>query len=591
MNPRIGLAFFAAVFAAAGASAAAQRIDPMPVEQAFRAEARAANGAIEIEYQMAEGLYLYRDRFHFEAVGDGARIGETQYPPAVSHEDPFFGETQVYYNSVVVRAPVVAAAESPSIIKIAAVSQGCDEQVGICYPPQEQIFAVAWPPAAAAAASTTNNADADEAGAATAILRDGNLLWIVAAFFGFGLLLSFTPCVLPMAPVVAGIVAAQAGAEGKAISKPRAAALGAAYVLGAATLHTTAGVAAGFAGRLFSAWLQTPPVLIAFALVIGALSLSLFGVFEFRLPAPKFASAPPRRGRGMAGAFALGGASALILSPCVAAPLAGALAYVGQTGDAVLGGVALFSMSLGMGVLLMATAIFSGAALPRVGAWANDVKRVAGLMMLAVAVWMLSPLLPTPAVMLLYGALLVAAAIFLRALDSPPAGAGAAWRFVKAGGVVCLLWGALLLLGAASGGRDVLRPLSHWRQGGAAESATAPLRFEAVRSEAELESALQDSARPAMLEFYADWCVSCKEMEAFTFSDSRVRERLGRLTLLRADVTENDLAARDLLTRFRLFGPPGIVFFDVDGREIRGARVIGFESADDFLRSLDAAGV
>ena len=495
MNPRVGLAFFAAVFAAAGASAAAQRIDPMPVEQAFRAEARAANGAIEIEYQMAEGLYLYRDRFHFEAVGDGARIGETQYPPAVSHEDPFFGETQVYYNSVVVRAPVVAAGESPSIIKIAAVSQGCDEQVGICYPPQEQIFAVAWPPAAAAA--TTNNADADEAGAATAILRDGNLLWIVAAFFGFGLLLSFTPCVLPMAPVVAGIVAAQAGAEGKAISKPRAAALGAAYVLGAATLHTTAGVAAGFAGRLFSAWLQTPPVLIAFALVIGALSLSLFGVFEFRLPTPKFASAPPRRGRGMAGAFALGGASALILSPCVAAPLAGALAYVGQTGDAVLGGVALFSMSLGMGVLLMATAIFSGAALPRVGAWANDVKRVAGLMMLGVAVWMLSPLLPTPAVMLFITArcswrrrFFCARSIRLRrrrarlgVLSKRAAWCACCWaRFcfwarLRAGAMFC----------------------ARFRIGGkaaAAESVTAPLRFEAVRSEAELESALRDSARP-----------------------------------------------------------------------------------------------
>ena len=522
MNPRAGLAFFAAVFAAVGAlPAAAQRIDPMPVEQAFRAEARAANGAIEIEYQMAEGLYLYRDRFHFEAVGDGARIGETQYPPAVSHEDPFFGETQVYYNSVVVRAPVVAAAESPSIIKIAAVSQGCDEQSGFAIRRKSRFSRSRGPPAAAAAASTTtNNADADEAGAATAILRDGNLLWIVAAFFGFGLLLSFTPCVLPMAPVVAGIVAAQAGAEGKSVSKPRAAALARRMFWARRLCTRRRGSRPDSRGGFFRRGCKRAGLNRFRAGDWRAVAVAFRG---FRIPPSRaqirFRAAASRARDG--GRVRVGRSVGFDFKPVRRRAARGALAYVGQTGDAVLGGVALFSMSLGMGVLLMATAIFSGAALPRVGAWANDVKRVAGLMMLAVAVWMLSPLLPTPAVMLLYGALLVAAAIFLRALDSPPAGAGAAWRFVKAGGVVCLLWGALLLLGAASGGRDVLRPLSHWRQGGAAESVTAPLRFEAVRSEAELESALLDSPRPAMLEFYADWCVSCKEMEAFTFSDSR----------------------------------------------------------------------
>lgn len=300
----------------------------------------------------------------------------------------------------------------------------------------------------------------------------------------------------------------------------------------------------------------------------------------------------------------MGGFAALAASPCVAAPLVGALIFIGKTGDAFTGGVALFFLSLGMSALLLVAGATAGAALPKAGAWTADIRRVAGALLLGLAVWILSPLLPSVAQLILYGAILILCGALARALEPLPAEAGSAARVVKAGGAALMLWGALMLLGAASGGRDVLLPLSHWSAPGGAvggagktdggwEAGTA-LEFQPVADVGALDAALAASAaagRPAVLEFYADWCVSCKEFERFTLSDGRVRARLQTAALLRADVTDNGDAEKELLSRFGLFGPPALLFFGADGRLNPNARVIGYEDAEDFLQTLNAAGI
>jgi thiol:disulfide interchange protein DsbD len=317
----------------------------------------------------------------------------------------------------------------------------------------------------------------------------------------------------------------------------------------------------------------------------------MFGLYELQLPSAvqsRIADVTNRiRGGRLAGVFAMGAVSALIVGPCVAAPLAGALLYISQSRDVVLGGSALFAMALGMGVPLLAVGASAGALLPKTGPWMETVKRFFGILLLATAIYVVSPLVPVTAVMLAWAVLLVSAGIYLRAIDPLPAAARSFDRFAKAIGVVALVAGIAYLVGALAGSRDVLQPLSGLR--GSALGATAgPVEFTPVASTAELDRAVAAAAgRPVMLDFYADWCVSCKEMERYTFSDPQVRERLARLVKLQADVTQNAPEHGALLRRFRLFGPPGIVFFDSEGREIPGVRVIGFQSAPRFAAVLD----
>jgi len=279
--------------------------------------------------------------------------------------------------------------------------------------------------------------------------------------------------------------------------------------------------------------------------------------------------------------------SAVIVSPCVAAPLAGALLYISQTRDVALGGAALFTMALGMGVPLVAMGVSEGALLPKAGAWMGGVRKFFGVLLLAVAVWIVSPLLPTMVQMLAWGALLIGSAMFLRAIDPLPPSASGWWRLWKGAGIVALVAGVAIVVGALSGSRDVLRPLAGLT--GKAQSAAAPLPWTRVASLSDLEKKLKGPGRPVMLDFYADWCVSCKEMEAFTFSDPKVRAQLDRMLLLQADVTANSEADKALLKRFSLFGPPGIIFFDAEGREIKGLRVIGYQGPERFLKTLSLA--
>jgi thiol:disulfide interchange protein DsbD len=418
-------------------------------------------------------------------------------------------------------------------------------------------------------------------------LFEGNLLLVLGSFFAFGILLTFTPCVLPMIPILSGIIAG----EGRSLNRARALTLSLSYVLGMAATYAVAGVAAAFSGSLLAAALQNAWVLGAFAAVFVVLALSMFGFYELRLPGflhDRLHSAHRRlQGGRIASVAGMGVLSAVIVSPCVAAPLAGALLYISQTRDVALGGAALFAMALGMGVPLVAVGVSEGALLPKAGAWMESVRRFFGVLLLGVAIWIVSPVLPGAAVMLAWAALLIGSAMFLRAIDPLPPSASGWWRLWKGAGIFALVAGVALLVGALAGSRDPLRPLAGLTQGEARSG--SPLPWTRVASLGELQEKLKAPGRPVMLDFYADWCVSCKEMEAFTFSDPKVRAQLDGMLLLQADVTQNNEEHRALLKRFSLFGPPGIIFFDAQGREIRGLRVVGYQNAERFLKTLSIA--
>ena len=455
-------------------------------------------------------------------------------------------------------------------------------------------LALANEPTTALGASTppTASATAEPATAIAAIaadgfgldatLRGGRFWSVVGVFFLAGVLLSLTPCVLPMLPILSSIIVGHGGAP----SRGRGFALAASYSLGMALVYTAFGVAAGLAGEGLAASLQNPWVLGVFALGLVALSLSMFGVYELQLPGAvtsQLAGASQRLPAGRAASvFAMGGVSALIVSPCVAAPLAGALVYLSQTRDVWLGGSALFALAAGMSVPLLLVGASAGALLPKAGAWMDEVKRFFGILLLGVALYTVQTVLPAPLVLALWGALAVGAAVLVARVGSM---SRRAWRVGVAG--VFGLVGLMQFVGAASGGTDPLQPLAHLRGGAAAEA----LPFKRVRSVAELDAALQSAGRPVMLDFYADWCVSCKEMERFTFTDAAVQRKLADAVLLKVDVTANNDDDRALLKRFGLFGPPGTIFFDNAGRELAGKRVIGFQNSEQFLRSLDSVGL
>ncbi|WP_374343083.1 protein-disulfide reductase DsbD [Azonexus sp.] len=555
---------------------------------AFKPAVRAIDGrTLEISYEIAKGYYLYRDKFRFVADGDAASLGEPVFPKGKEKDDDNFGKVEVYYKSVAVRVPVERNASGTLALTLKVTSQGCAD-AGVCYPPQTPALAVELPDPASAPAAPAGAGDGDESGTIAATLKHAGFWTSLALFFVAGLGLSLTPCVFPMIPILSGIIAGQ----GQRSSHARGFWLALAYVLGMAVTYAAAGVAAGLTGTLISSALQNPWVLGAFALVFVVLSFSMFGFYELQLPVALQSklseeSGHLQGGRGL-GVFLMGALSALIVGPCVAAPLAGALLYIGQTGDAVLGGSALFAMALGMGAPLIAVGVAGGSLLPKTGPWMEGVKKAFGVLLLATAVWLVSPVVPPVAAMLAWAALLIIPAIYLHALDPLPPTAKGWHRFWKGIGIVMLLTGAALLIGALAGSRDPLQPLAGLR-GGAVAAESARLPFEPVRSVAELDARLAAVDRPVMLDFYADWCVSCKEMEKFTFADPAVRARLAGFTLLKADVTANGADDKALLARFGLFGPPGIIFFDPRGKEIAGVRVVGYQDAASFLRSLDRA--
>ena len=591
MRQLLLIALLSFLVPAAHAAGADELLEP---DKAFGFSARALDAAtVEVRYAIADGYYLYRDRFRFAAEPASVTLGQPQFPKGQVHEDKFFGKQETYRKEVRIRLPVEAAGAER--LKLLVTSQGCAD-VGVCYVPQVQsaelrlasfggsrssIFKENDPFASSPERVTAAGEDVRFAG----VLESRRLWLVMAVFFGAGLLLTFTPCVLPMIPILSGIIVG----EGRNLTRRRALLVSLAYVFGMALTYTAIGIAAALSGSLLSAALQNAWVLGGFAAIFVMLALSMFGFYELQLPSRwqmRIVQVSNRLGGGHWGAAMLMGMlSAAIVSPCVTAPLAGALLFMSQTRDAILGGTALFSMAIGMGVPLVLVGVSGGLVLPKSGHWMNAVKQFFGVLLLAVAIWIIAPVIPVAVQMFLWAMLLIGSGVFLGALE--PLGAGASgWdRLWKAFGIIALLAGVAQAVGALSGARDPLRPLS----GAFSDSpAQKPLPFEAVKAP-DLDARLKTANKVAMLDFYADWCVSCKEMERFTFSDPQVQARLGQMVLLRADVTANTADDKALLKRFRLFGPPGIIFFDARGREIEGLRVIGYQSPENFIKSLDLA--
>lgn len=576
-----------------GAAPSASEEEFLPVEKAFTVEVRAADTqTLVARLSPADSYYLYRDKIRFSIGPDEkAAIDTVQLPRGEPKQDPNFGETEVFHAPVQALIRLRRDTPEPIALVLNVGFQGCSEK-GLCYPPVTRPHPIALAALAASATPTQSVADVASPAAGSiqppaedrqiaGLLRSGNFWLVMVSFLGFGLLLSFTPCVLPMIPILSGMIAGQ----GTKVTRLRGLTLSATYVLGMALAYAIAGVLAGLSGTLLSAALQNPWVLGAFAGVFVLLALSMFGFYDLQLPTAWQTGAADTSNRltggTLVGVFVMGALSAVIVGPCVAAPLAGALLYVSQSRDVLLGGAALFMMALGMGLPLLVIGASAGALLPKAGAWMQTVKNFFGVLLLGAAVWMISPLIPTIAQMLCWSALMIISGIYLHAIDPLPTGASGFRKLWKGVGVIALLIGVALLVGGLSGGRDLFQPLSGLRMRAGGEEVQTP--FVRVASITELERALARAGKPVMLDFYADWCVSCKEMERLTFRDEDVKKRLGAMLLLQVDVTSNSADDAALLKRFGLFGPPGIIFFDRKGKEIEGSRVIGYRSAERFL--------
>ncbi len=621
--------------------------DFLPPEQAFGFSVRALDArSVEVRFAIEPGYYLYREQFKFAAPG--ATLGAPVLPQGkVKFDETFQKNVETYRGDVRVVIPVEQA---PAEFRLVTTSQGCAD-AGLCYPPMQSpasvslagfggsgdVHALAAPdagpggggPAALGAPGATpaaagTGARAGSGSAVESVLKGGAFWPVVGAFFLAGLLLSLTPCVLPMLPIVSSIIVGHGGYRSgvalagggasvpapRSVSRGRGLALAASYSLGMAIVYTAFGVAAGLAGEGLAAALQNPWVLGAFAVGLVALALSMFGVYELQLPqaiACRMTAASQRLPAGqVAGVCAMGGVSALIVSPCVAAPLAGALLYLSQTRDVWLGGTALFSMAAGMSVPLLLVGASAGALLPRAGAWMVEVRIVFGILLLGVALWTVQPVLPAPLAVALWGTIALAAAATLFARGGAAAASAGrgdaatgpwtaaalphhAWRHALA--ALLAFVGVLQLVGAASGATDPLQPLAPFASRSALAQAPGMPRFALVRSVGELDAALRSAGRPVDARLLRRLVRLVQGDGALHVHRSGGPAPACRRGAAKADVTANNEDDKALLRRFHLFGPPGTIFFDPRGEEVAAARLIGFQNSGDFLRTLRQAGL
>ena len=554
--------------------------DFLPPEKAFRVSARLIDAkSIEVKFEIAEGYYLYRERLTFKA--EGASMGAPDIPHGKVKFDPNFEkEVETFRQQLIVRIPV----DNSDKFKLTVGNQGCSDK-GLCYAPMETIFrlsSLSIKNQEASGASDTQAANAlvkqeqdGESGRIQASLASGKLSLILPLFFLLGLGLSLTPCVLPMVPILSFIIVG----EGAQTSRGRGFVLSLSYALGMAFVYTALGIAAGLLGEGLAAALQKPWLLTSFAVLIAVMSLAMFDVYQLQMPASLqlllTKMSERQKGGKLFGVFIMGALSALIVGPCVAAPLAGALVYISQTRNVIIGGSALFIMALGMSVPLLLLGLSAGTLLPRAGQWMKVVKPLFGVVMLALALWMVASLIPSWVLMAGWGLLAVAYGIFI--LLSSHLG----W-FPKLFGVLFVLLGAAQWIGIATGSDNPFAPWENLRGERAQKT-----EFKKIKTVDELDQALASAGGKAvMLDFYADWCVSCIEMEKLTFTEPAIKQVMDQMLLLQADVTANDADDKALLKRFSLFGPPGIIFFGRDGQEMRDTRVIGFKSSDVFLQRL-----
>jgi len=552
-------------------------------DAAFGVDIHAEGKQIKADFRIAPGYYLYKDRIKFALKP--ALAHEVHLPNGDIKNDPNFGKIEVYHQDMTGVITLKDHANQHIIVK--ATYQGCSEK-GLCYAPQHQEFALKLKNSGSDQQLSANSPSNSDSHAAN-LLENGQWWLIILGFFTAGLLLAFTPCVFPMIPILSSMIIG----KNAHTSRLHAFNLSLAYTMGMCVTYTLAGIAAGLSGQMLSNALQSPLALGFGASIFVLLSLSMFGFYELKLPHAlenKFLNWNQRfKGGNYVSDLLMGALSALIISPCVAAPLAGALLYISKTHDVVLGGVALFSLSLGMGAPLLAIGASAGTLLPKAGAWMNTIRHIFGVLMLGVAVWLITPIIPIAAQMALWAALLIVPAMFMHAIDSLPANAKPIARLWKGVAIMMLIAGIALLIGALSNAKSPLQPLSGIIA--KSENTHAPLKFSRVASISELEQQLQSAkGKTVMLDFYADWCVSCKELEQFTFSDSRVQAALKDTILLQVDMTDNTEAHQSLLRKFNLFGPPGIIFFNPEGHEEKGLKVVGFKNADDFLTTLHQRG-
>jgi len=599
--------------------------DFLPPEKAFLFSASAAGpDRVHLSWVIAPGYYLYRDRIKIigapasDAAASEASLGTAEFPPGQVKSDEYFGKQVVYHDELVVVLPVTRTAARAAGVDLAlplsVTYQGCAE-AGLCYPPVTRSVSVALPGApasgsAGSAGGTASGAYVSEQDRLAALLRSGSLAAVLLQFFLGGLLLAFTPCVLPMVPILSGLIVGQ----GKRVTTARAFLLSLTYVLGMAVTYTITGAVFAAAGRQVQAVFQQPWIILLFAALFVAMALSMFGVYTLQMPGfiqTRVAQLSNRqRGGSFGGVAVMGMLSALIVTTCVGPVLVAALIVIGETGDVLRGAAALFAMSLGMGVPLLIVGSSAGRWMPRAGAWMDSVKRLFGALMLALAAWMLSRIVPVRWTLLLYAVPAIAAAIVLwgfvpvaharRALrdrddraataagsaHAPAAGASAAQWLARAGALVVGLYALLLLVGAGRGAEDPLQPLARH-----AALADEP-EFTSVATVADLTREVTAAAaahQAVMLDFYADWCTSCKEMQRFTFTDPGVRDALKSVRLLRADVTANSADDQALLHQFQIYGPPTIAIYDAQGHEHQEYRVVGYMKAAEFAALLHQA--
>lgn len=586
-------------------SFAAEFLDP---EQAFvlKAELKDNKQAV-LRWNIATGYKLYRDKIGVSIKDGSAELAAPVIPPGTPFVDPTTDEKlEIYHDSLRVDVPITKASGK---FTLAVTYQGCAED-GLCYPPTKKFFTVdpakpgllsladeAGSASTAQSTTTTDNkstvaASTESSGNQLSVvaetLASGSLWKVSLAFLIFGLLLSFTPCVLPMVPILSSIIVGKGE-----VTKAKSFLMALSYCFGMALVYTSLGVAAGLAGEGLAGALQKPEVLITFALLLLFLSLSMFDVYQLQLPASlqgKLNQASGNlKGGQFVGVFFMGALSALIVGPCVAAPLAGTLLYISQTKDVFLGGLALFSMAMGMSVPLLLVGLSAGSLLPKAGAWMIGVKYVFGMLLIAVAIWIVSPVLAPQLALLLWGIFGILCAVFMGVFSQPSGKETVGQKFLRTFGILLLLVGSMEIIGAASGSTNMLEPLAGLRGSGTVATAAGngEVHFKRIKTVEELDAALASTTKPVMLDFYADWCISCKEMDKFTFSNPAVKQRLATMTLLQADVTGNTAEDVALMKRFSLFGPPGMIFFNAKGTEISESKLVGFLEADLFLKHLD----
>ena len=636
-------------------------LDP---EKAFILDVQMANtDTVRLRFKIAKGYYMYRERFAFKLDTERLSLGEPRFPVGEIKYDPTFDKKmELYFKEAVIFLPISAWPKTspPEPFVLTVTGQGC-AVAGICYPPMDFVLNIGPSPTGSGyvveyQTQPLSALDQLKQGQWSELLFGGDdlrladvlsstgAIEIVLLFFLLGLLLALTPCVLPMLPILSVLLVGQ----GQTVSRSRGFILAVGYVLGMSVVYTALGIAAGLSGVGLAAWLQAPWVLATFALLLACLSLAMFDVYTLQMPSSIQTRLMAGNARLLGGRFGaallMGALSALIVGPCVAAPLAGALLYISQTGDVILGGSALFAMAWGMGVPLLLMGASAGKLMPRAGPWMEGVKKFFGVLLLGTAWWMLTPMLASSVQIFGWAVLTMFSAVLLQTFEPLPQASGMRGLLRKTLGLLLVVLSVVWLLGIASGGRSLFQPLSHLSvstkntaveptqtvsgaqqllgapslsegsvlgraKGSTAASLVGPKigtttkstptattaasltegglpKFQRVYNLTELERMLAQATRPVMLDFYADWCVSCKEMEAFTFTDPRVSERMSQMLLLKADVTANNADDRALMKRFRLFGPPGIIFFNAEGQERKDVRVVGFQEASRFAATL-----